>query len=138
MRRDAREAAYKILYAERFNDEAETDESFKNEIFSELKLGDADKAFAETLINAANGHKEEIKEIISEYAKGYSADRLYSTDGCALTLAIAEMKFVGDVPPVVTVDEILFLVRKYSTEESLKFVNGVLAAIVKGRAEQCR
>ena len=132
MRRDAREAAYKILYAERYNAEAKSDEQFKNEIYSGFKLGDADKKFADELILSANEHLDEIEDIIAKYAKGYSVDRLYSTDRCALTLAITEMKYQKDIPPVVTVDEALYLVRKYSTEESLKFVNGILAAIIKG------
>lgn len=131
MRRDAREAAYKILYAERYNTDAKSDEQFKNEIYSELKLGDADKKFADELILSANEHVAEIEEIIAKYAQGYSIERLYSTDRCALTLAITEMNYQKDIPPVVTVDEALFLVRKYSTEESLKFVNGILAAIIK-------
>ena len=132
MRGDAREGADEIRYAERYKAEAKSDEQFKNEIYSGLKLGDADKKFADELILSANEHLDEIEDIIAKYAKGYSVDRLYSTDRCALTLAITEMKYQKDIPPVVTVDEALYLVRKYSTEESLKFVNGILAAIIKG------
>lgn len=129
MRRDAREAAYKILYAENFNDE--TDDAFKRETFSEQKLSEADVKFAEALLKTVTDHKSEINDVISEFAKGYKIERLYSTDKCALTLAVAEIKYFDDIPPVVSIDEALYLVRKYSTDESLNFVNGVLASYKK-------
>lgn len=129
MRRDAREAAYKILYAENFNDE--TDDAFKRETFSEQKLSEADVKFAEALLETVADHKSEINDVISEFAKGYKIERLYSTDKCALMLAVAEIKYFDDIPPVVSIDEALYLVRKYSTDESLNFVNGVLASYKK-------
>lgn len=129
MRRDAREAAYKILYAENFNDE--TDDAFKRETFSEQKLSEADVKFAEALLKTVADHKSEINNVISEFAKGYKIERLYSTDKCALMLAVAEIKYFDDIPPVVSIDEALYLVRKYSTDESLNFVNGVLASYKK-------
>lgn len=129
MRRDAREAAYKILYAENFNDE--TDDAFKRETFSEQRLSEADVKFAEALLKTVADHKSEINDVISEFAKGYKIERLYSTDKCALMLAVAEIKYFDDIPPVVSIDEALYLVRKYSTDESLNFVNGVLASYKK-------
>lgn len=129
MRRDAREAAYKILYAENFNDE--TDDAFKRETFSEQKLSETDVKFAEALLKTVADHKSEINDVISEFAKGYKIERLYSTDKCALMLAVAEIKYFDDIPPVVSIDEALYLVRKYSTDESLNFVNGVLASYKK-------
>lgn len=129
MRRDAREAAYKILYAEHFNDNPSED--FRKEIFAEHKLNKKDIAFAENLLGAIAENGEEINSIISSYAKGYKIERLYATDKCALSLAVAELKYFDDIPPVVSIDEALYLVRKYSTDESLNFVNGVLAALKK-------
>ena len=52
-----------------------------------------------------------------------------------MELAIAEMYYFDDIPPVVSIDEALSLVRKFSTEDSLKFVNGVLAACKKEKDE---
>lgn len=130
MRRDAREAVYKILYAENFNDY--TDDEFKHEIYSEQKLTNDDAAFADKLLDAIRKNRDEINFVIAEYAKGYKPDRLYPTDRCALTLAIAELKYFDDIPSVVSIDEALCLVRKYSADESLNYVNGVLAALKKG------
>ena len=128
MRRDARDAVYKILYADLFND---NDEVFEKEMFGESKLSKEDQEFARSLLNVINEHKSEIEEIISSYAKGYKFERLYSTDKCALYIAVAELKYCADVPNVVAIDEALSLVRKYSTDESLNYVNGILASLKK-------
>lgn len=128
MRRDARDAVYKILYADIFND---NDEVFEKEMFGESKLSKEDQEFARSLLNVINEHKSEIEEIISSYAKGYKFERLYSTDKCALYIAVAELKYFADVPNVVAIDEALSLVRKYSTDESLNYVNGILASLKK-------
>ncbi len=128
MRSDARDAVYKILYADLFND---NDEVFEKEMFGESKLSKEDSEFARSLLNVINEHKSEIEEIISSYAKGYKFERLYSTDKCALYIAVAELKYFADVPNVVAIDEALSLVRKYSTDESLNYVNGILASLKK-------
>lgn len=128
MRRDARDAVYKILYADLFND---NDEVFEKEMFGESKLSKEDQEFARSLLNVINEHKSEIEKIISSYAKGYKFERLYSTDKCALYIAVAELKYFADVPNVVAIDEALSLVRKYSTDESLNYVNGILASLKK-------
>ena len=128
MRRDARDAVYKILYADLFYD---NDEVFEKEMFGESKLSKEDQEFARSLLNAIKEHKSEIEEIISSYAKGYKFERLYSTDKCALYIAVAELKYFADVPNVVAIDEALSLVRKYSTDESLNYVNGILASLKK-------
>ncbi|MBQ9782289.1 MAG: transcription antitermination factor NusB [Clostridia bacterium] len=129
MRRDAREAVYKILFSELFN--SEVSEDFDNFIFAEQNLNEEDVGFATRLLTEIRANKEEINSVISNYAKGYNFDRIYSTDKCALTLAICEMKYFDDIPSVVSIDEALYLVRKYSTEESLNFVNGILAGYKK-------
>ena len=128
MRRDARDAVYKILYADLFND---NDEFFEKEIFGESKLSKEDSEFARSILNVINEHKSEIEETISSYAKGYKFERLYSTDKCALYIAVAELKYFADVPNVVAIDEALSLGRKYSTDESLNYVNGILASLKK-------
>ena len=120
MRRDSREAVYKILYADLYYD---NDSQFEKETMEESKLSAEDKAFADSLLTTIKEHKEEIEQIIFE--------RIYSTDKCALYLAVAELKYFPEIPPVVSIDEALALVRKYSTEESLNFVNGILASVKK-------
>ena len=128
MRRDSREAVYKILYADLYCD---NDETFESEVMTEAKLSPEDRKFAEDLLSAVKGHKEEIEQIIADHAHGYKFERIFSTDKCALYIAVAELKYFPDIPPVVSIDEAISLVRKYSTEESMNFVNGILASVKK-------
>ena len=129
MRRDSREAVYKILFAELFS--GETDEEFDKLIFSEQNLNAEDIEFANSLLSKIRENKQEINDVISNFSKGYKFERLYSTDKCALIIAVCEIKYFDDIPYVVSIDEALSLVRKYSTEESLNFVNGILASLKK-------
>lgn len=128
MRRDAREAVYKILYADLFY---ENDDEFEKETMEESSLSKDDEEFANALLSAIKKHKSELEEIIGKHARGYSFERIFSTDKCALYIAVAEIKYFDDIPTVVSIDEALSLVRKYSTEESLNFVNGILASVKK-------
>ena len=128
MRRDAREAIYKILYADLFY---ENDDEFEKETMEESSLSKDDEEFANALLSAIKEHKSELEEIIGKHARGYSFERIFSTDKCALYIAVAEIKYFDDIPTVVSIDEALSLVRKYSTEESLNFVNGILASVKK-------
>ena len=68
---------------------------------------------------------------IAEISRGYTLDRIYSTDKCALKIAICEMRYFDDVPNIVAINEAMELVRKYSTPESPNFVNGILAEFKK-------
>ena len=129
MRRDSREAVYKILFAELFSGETSSD--FDNLMFSEQNLNGEDINFANQLLSKIRENQQEINEIISTFSKGYKFERLYSTDKCALIIAVCELKYFDDIPNVVSIDEALTLVRKYSTEESLNFVNGILASLKK-------
>ena len=129
MRRDAREGVFKIIYSEIFNDG--NDEGFVSEIYAEQKLGEADKQFADMLLKTVRENREAIDEDIGKFSQGYKVERLYPTDRAALVIAFAEMKYFGDIPMVVSIDEALAIVKKYSTAESLNFVNGILAAYKK-------
>lgn len=128
MRRDSREAVYKILYADLFY---ENDDEFEKETMEESSLSKDDEEFAYALLSAIKEHKSELEEIIGKHARGYSFERIFSTDKCALYIAVAEIKYFDNIPTVVSIDEALSLVRKYSTEESLNFVNGILASVKK-------
>ena len=129
MRRDSREAVYKILFAELFS--GETDAEFDKLIFAEQNLNNEDVAFANQLLCTIRQNQQEINDLISTFSKGYKFERLYSTDKCALVIAVCELKYFDDIPNIVSIDEALSLVRKYSTEESLNFVNGILASLKK-------
>lgn len=129
MRRNGREAVYKLLFSNSFNDTFT--EEFKLFIYAEEKLSKEDIVFADNLLAIYFEHQQEIDDIIVELAKGYKLERLYATDKCALEIAILEMKYIEEIPYIVSISEAMELVRKYSTSESPNFVNGILAEYKK-------
>ena len=125
MRNKAREAVYKLLFSNQFNDKF--DDNFKFTIYNEEILSENAISFADELLSKFIANEDEINKIIADLSKGYNFERIYSTDKCALQIAITEMKYVDDIPLIVSISEAMELVRKYSTKESPNFVNGILA-----------
>ena len=120
-RSEAREIAFKTIYSKFFiHDEEEVEVENQEDL----------KFTAEILKNFA-AHYEEVNSIISGALKGYTIERVYKIDLAILTLAVIELKFIKDTPKEVIINEAVELAKKYSTEKSPKFVNGVLADIVK-------
>ena len=72
-----------------------------------------------------------INDIISTHLKGYTIERLYKIDLAIIMLAVVELKFIKETPKEVVINQAVELAKKYSTEKSPRFINGVLADIVK-------
>ena len=73
---------------------------------------------------------EEVDAIIQKYAKNWDLQRLVKMDKDILRIAIVEMLYIKDAPMKVVVDEALELAKKYSTDESSSFINGLLAKVI--------
>jgi N utilization substance protein B len=84
--------------------------------------------FAAELVQGAIQHLEEVDERISRHAEHWRMERMPAVDRNLLRLAVYEMIYAG-TPPAVAIDEALELARKFSNEESVQFVNGVLDAV---------
>lgn len=93
----------------------------------------ADEArdYARLLAVGVKEHRTELDGHISGLAQGWPLDRQPSVDRNILRLALYEIIRVDSVPPVVAIDEAVELAKKYSTAESGKFVNGVLAGFLR-------
>ncbi|HUA59887.1 MAG TPA: transcription antitermination factor NusB [Verrucomicrobiae bacterium] len=90
--------------------------------------------FAAELVRGAVEHIEGIDERIARHAEHWRMERMPAVDRNILRLAVYEMTYSG-TPPAVTIDEALELARKFSNEESVQFVNGVLDAIHREAAQ---
>ena len=75
-------------------------------------------------------HSKEIDEEIQKYSNGWDISRLVKMDKDILRIAITELLFIQNTPIKVVVDEAVELAKKYSTEDSSSFVNGILAKII--------
>ena len=84
--------------------------------------------FMETLVRGATGHAAQIDQRIAAKSEHWRLDRMPAVDRNILRLAVYEMSELGTPAPVV-IDEALELARKFSTDESVAFVNGVLDAV---------
>jgi N utilization substance protein B len=87
------------------------------------------RLFAEPLIRGTLEHREAIDGRIKQSAKNWDLHRMAVVDRNVLRLAIYEMLFREDIPPVVSINEAVDIAKKFSTEESGGFVNGILDKI---------
>lgn len=122
-RRAARERALGLLY------EADTKGVSGAEVLASLPV--PPDAYAAELVEAVDGHRVRIDELLSTYAQGWTLERLASIDRAALRMGTAELLTRPDVPTGVVLAETVDLASRFSTDNSGRFVNGLLARIAE-------
>jgi transcription antitermination protein NusB len=85
------------------------------------------------LVEGVQAHRDRIDEILADYAEGWTVDRMPDVDRAILRLGVFELLWRDDVPDPVAIDEAVELAKSLSTDESPRFVNGVLARVVRDR-----
>ena len=129
MRNAAREAALSVIFAQQFN--TDCTDILKKKIFKQFRLEkDEDLLFASDLIATVEEHRAELIAGIEEACHHYTENRINPTDKSILLVAMAEINYFSEIPPIVSVSEATGLARKYSTEKSADFVNGVLSGVI--------
>ena len=88
------------------------------------------KNYAITIAEFFQKNHEEVDEIIKNHAKNWDFQRLVKMDKDILRIAIVELLYIKDAPMKVVVDEALELAKKYSTDDSASFINGILAKVI--------
>jgi len=98
-----------------------------------VKLEDADRLaeYVLALVNGVWANKAAIDDLLGVYLKGWQISRLSRVDRQILRLAAYEMVFAEDVPAKVAVNEAIELSKHFGTDESGKFVNGVLGKMIQ-------
>jgi transcription antitermination protein NusB len=86
-----------------------------------------------TLVEGAREHRDRIDDILSTYAEGWTIDRMPGVDRAVLRLGVYELLWRDDVPDAVVIDEAVELAKTLSTDESPRFVNGILARVLRDR-----
>lgn len=96
----------------------------------------ADEAFAHArvLVEGAAAHREEIDALIRGQADNWRLERMPAVDRNILRLAVYELLHQPDVPKLVVLDEAIELAKKYGSEQSGRFINGLLDGLLKQRA----
>ena len=88
-------------------------------------------SFGESLVLGAIENISEIDEAISKQAKNWKFDRIAKVDLAVLRLALYELLFRDDIPPIVSINEAIDLGKTFSNLESKRFINGILDEVKK-------
>jgi N utilization substance protein B len=120
-RREARERALALLY------EAEAKGESGADVLDAQPI--AVEEYAADLVAGVADHVDELDALIGSFAKGWVVERMPRVDLTILRMAGYELLHRLDVPPNVVINEAVELAKRYSTDDSGRFVNGVLAAI---------
>ena len=123
-RRNAREWAVQLLFQNDFNADELTEslESF----WKEKESTDKARHFTEELLQGVTEHAAEIDARLQQYADNWALKRMSAVDRNVMRLAMYEMLYRDDIPPVVTINEAVEIAKIYSGEDSGRFVNGIL------------
>jgi N utilization substance protein B len=123
-RREGREAAVQFLVYCDLNRGAGLSSAAE---FWELRpAGNAIRVFALKLVEGVLEKRSEVDERISRYAENYELGRLAVVDRNILRLAIYEMLHRSDIPPIVSINEAVEIAKRFGSQESGRFVNGIL------------
>ncbi len=90
---------------------------------------DREKNYAEEIIKGVMQRKDELDDRLSQYAKRWDSERMGAVDRTVMRVALFEMLYRDDVPPVVSINEAVHFAKDFSSFQSGRFVNGVLDRI---------
>jgi transcription antitermination protein NusB len=120
-RREARERALALLY------EADAKAVTPRAVLDALPL--EAEPFTAELVAGVDAHQDEIDQLLRSYARGWTLERMPTVDRALLRLATFELVHLDDVPTGAVISEAVELAQHFSTDESGRFVNGMLSAI---------
>ena len=122
-RREARERALGLLY------EADAKGATPDEILASLDL--EPEEFAADLVRGVGAHQASVDELIRRFAKGWTLERMPVIDRTLLRMAIFELAHRPEIPTGAIISEAVELAKSYSTDDSGRFVNGMLGRIAE-------
>jgi N utilization substance protein B len=128
-RRKSRELALQILFELDTNQsdvQKAIDQFWKNFDYPEDL-----REFSERLVEGVAQHREELDRLISKHAKNWSLSRIDRVDRNILRAAIFELAHCPDIPPKVAINEAIELSKKFGSEKSSSFINGILDKIAQ-------
>jgi transcription antitermination protein NusB len=138
-RRKAREHALQILFLLDIRNEKPSAAVLKH-FWHEYDVDDEVKSFAEEIVKGTYKHLPKINDLIHQCAKNWSLERMAVVDRNVIRMAIYEILYRMDIPTSVTINEAIEIAKKFGTEESGAFVNGILDKVARltGKLEESR
>lgn len=137
-RHRGREAALQMLYQWEVGRVpiAEVREHFWTEAPVEPPASDEVRVFASHLAEGVVEHVAEVDPVITDATDHWRLERMHVMDRLILRLAVYEFMFEPDTPGKVIINEALELARTFSADDSVRFINGILDAILRARARE--
>jgi N utilization substance protein B len=129
-RRKARELALQFLYQLDLRSEEDVAQHLP-EFWRRHPVDQEVQSFAEHLVRGTKLHQEKIDELIGQYTEHWDLERMAVVDRNILREGIFELLWMSEVPPKVVINEALEIAKKFSTEESSGFINGILDRVHK-------
>lgn len=133
IRRKAREAALQFLFQEDFNaQETHLAEDLQDRLttfFTIYQVNRQARSYAQVLLTGILQDREQVDELISKGASNWRLPRINATDRNILRIAAWEMLTDNDVPDQVAINEAVEIAKRFGSEESPSFINGVLDAV---------
>jgi N utilization substance protein B len=129
-RRKAREVALQFLYQlDLGGDDDPT--PHEPDFWARHSLDDNAQTFARHLVHGAKANQVKIDQLISQCAEHWNLDRMSAVDRNILRMAIFELLWQPNVPPKVAINEAIEIAKKFGTQESSRFINGILDRVHK-------
>ena len=98
-----------------------------------VPVPEEERGYLESVVRGVLEHREALDRIIGSLASGWKLERIANVDRNVLRIALYEIEHRSDIPAGVSVNEAVEIAKKYSTEDSGKFVNGILGTFIRGR-----
>jgi len=128
-RRLARECVFKGLYALEISKESEA--KIFEDVLKRYSFDSLTESFAISLFKETLSQKDILERTISKFLENWELRRVALLDNLILKMAVCELLFFDDVPPKVSISEAIEMAKKYSTDDSSGFVNGILDSVYK-------
>lgn len=133
-RRELRDNVFKMLFRIEFHEAEEMPEQlalFEDELDTlfDGKQGQENREYLTNKCNDIFSHITELDEAINEVSSGWKTSRMSKVDLTIIRLAVYEMRYEEDIPVAVSINEAVELAKKYGTDNSASFVNGILAKL---------
>jgi len=96
-----------------------------------IRWNDDEVAYARNVVTACIAQRESTTELIKKHAQNWDFDRIAALDIILMRLAVAELISCSEIPVKVTINEVIELAKRYSTDKSGTFINGILDAIIE-------
>lgn len=130
-RREAREWCIQMLFQLDLNPTSSIDTALGRFWVDKKESDPGMRSFADALVRGVRANLVEVDDTIKRYAENWHIDRMAAVDRNVMRMAIYEMLFCKDIPPVVSINEAVDIAKYFGSNESGRFVNGILDRIRK-------